>query len=533
MLNKKNHLKLLFTLVTFSLVCGGVAFSKPKTNKVKEEAGFYYGYGIGSTKEEAEELAKKDLVQSAITSTVRLTDPIASNVTVSDECVKARLPKISPFKTNKTGTDVTYRIKVSDWDKEEASYHEKLRASLKSNLDNLNKGSVADRLNNAVSILNVIAENGVSETLKTANGATELLARKVENSCASIVSNLVFKISVPDGIVGPSTEYLVSVTDKNSKAISGLSVKIDWSIAYLPITVEGEEIADVIDVVTTDENGQASFTYPSSELYLNQIVSLTVSTAFSTSQHASKAMRQLDAESSVEGSYVYVSDINERYPSVTVVAGDYKTGSVTTDRRANPKEAAREVSLASYAIDICPVTNWQYAAYLFTTHSEVNPEYFDNYDYNQADQPVIGISALDAQAYAQWLSAQTGLKYRLPTDDEWEVAARAGAEVIYPWGDEDPSKAKTANYKGNGTYTATSPVGSFENGKNEWGLLDMSGNVWEWTSTKRSEESAVRTVKGGSWMDGPADLRISNFKNIDEASTYVDVGFRLVKEVTE
>ena len=63
----------------------------------------------------------------------------------------------------------------------------------------------------------------------------------------------------------------------------------------------------------------------------------------------------------------------------------------------------------------------------------------------------------------------------------------------------------------------------------------MAGNVWEWTTTARGESSGsdARTVKGGSWMDGPVDLRISNYKNLDKESKNPDVGFRLVKEVAK
>jgi formylglycine-generating enzyme required for sulfatase activity len=89
-----------------------------------------------------------------------------------------------------------------------------------------------------------------------------------------------------------------------------------------------------------------------------------------------------------------------------------------------------------------------------------------------------------------------------------------------------------ANYNGNGRFSSTSPVGSFEAGKNAYGMFDMAGNVWEWTSTHKGPGSASLIVKGGSWMDGPADLRVSNRREVDPSKGYVDVGFRLVREAT-
>jgi formylglycine-generating enzyme required for sulfatase activity len=174
-------------------------------------------------------------------------------------------------------------------------------------------------------------------------------------------------------------------------------------------------------------------------------------------------------------------------------------------------------------------------AYVYLTRAETNPEYVDNEDYSNPLQPIIGVSLKDAQAYAEWLSAQLECTFRLPVEEEWEKAARGGAQFIYPWGDDDPKKDKNANFKGNGLFNGPSPVGSYENGNNGLGLVDMSGNVWEWTTSNKNEkeENDLRTVKGGSWMDGPADLRISNYKNVDLNTGYPDVGFRLVKEVSK
>ena len=94
-----------------------------------------------------------------------------------------------------------------------------------------------------------------------------------------------------------------------------------------------------------------------------------------------------------------------------------------------------------------------------------------------------------------------------------------------------------ANYNGNKRFDSTSPVGSYENGKNVAGIFDLSGNVWEWTSTSpdanMSDDVSWKIVKGGSWMDGPSELRISNRRALDPAQRYQDVGFRLVREVSQ
>jgi formylglycine-generating enzyme required for sulfatase activity len=161
------------------------------------------------------------------------------------------------------------------------------------------------------------------------------------------------------------------------------------------------------------------------------------------------------------------------------------------------------------------------------------PDFWDDSADNE-NHPVVGVSQKEAQAYAQWLNTLFDIKKRLPTEDEWEKAARGGMEGIYPWGDEPPTDNVRANYNGNNRYDGTSPVGSFENGVNAFGLFDMAGNVWQWTSTPSGEESgdgpAKVIVKGGSWMDGPNELRVSNRKELDPSEQYGDVGFRLVRE---
>jgi formylglycine-generating enzyme required for sulfatase activity len=162
------------------------------------------------------------------------------------------------------------------------------------------------------------------------------------------------------------------------------------------------------------------------------------------------------------------------------------------------------------------------------------PDFWDDSDAENENHPVVGVSLKEVQAYAKWLNTLFDIKKRLPTEDEWEKAAHGGIQGIYPWGDESPKDNVRANYNGNNRYDGTSPVGSFENGVNAFGLFDMAGNVWQWTSTSYEEETSEGPikiiVKGGSWMDGPIELRVSNRKELDPSQQYGDVGFRLIRE---
>ena len=137
---------------------------------------------------------------------------------------------------------------------------------------------------------------------------------------------------------------------------------------------------------------------------------------------------------------------------------------------------------------------------------------------------MIDVSWEDAQAYAAWLSDETGEDYRLPSESEWEYAARAGSATRYSWG-QDIGRNR-ANCNGCGSRwdsDGTSPAGSFA--ANGWGLHDMHGNVWEWVedcwhgnyagaprdgSAWTRGGYCNRVLRGGSWLNNPAALRSAN-----------------------
>ena len=191
-----------------------------------------------------------------------------------------------------------------------------------------------------------------------------------------------------------------------------------------------------------------------------------------------------------------------------------------------------------------------------------DPRYsWDNPGFPQTDRhPVVNVTWNDAVAMARWLSEREGVVYRLPTEAEWEYAARAGSRTRFPGGDDPSVLLTTANTfdsetalrwprwreqagAGSDGFAFTAPVGSFK--PNAFGLYDMIGNAWEWCSDwydenyyaqspaedpKGPAEGTVRVRRGGSWHSWPLYAR-SAFRNWNTPSTrYVLVGFRLVRE---
>ena len=146
------------------------------------------------------------------------------------------------------------------------------------------------------------------------------------------------------------------------------------------------------------------------------------------------------------------------------------------------KEAPRHAqTLRPYRIARYPVTNYEYRAFLMATaHSEIPTSWaFRRYPAERANHPVYTVSAEAADAYAQWLSSNTGRAFRLPSEAEWEYAAAGPEGREYPWGPQfDPERANTAECG----LLNTSPVGAFVGGRSPFGLADMGGNVEEYVA---------------------------------------------------
>jgi iron(II)-dependent oxidoreductase len=236
----------------------------------------------------------------------------------------------------------------------------------------------------------------------------------------------------------------------------------------------------------------------------------------------------------LEGNQIYHHDGMKEikmFEEMSIIpAGEFKMGSEYGNIDEKP---VHTVYLAEFYMDIYPVTNAQYRQFIEATGTS-DPRYWNNENFNQSNQPVVGVTWYDAMAYAEWSGK------RLPTEAEWEKAVRGGlVGKKYPWGNEKPDD-KRANFNEN--VGKTTPVGNYP--ANSYG-----GNVWEWCADwydgnyysrspdrnpKGPDTGDYRVLRGGSWYDDVDNLRVAARVRYGLTLTDDDVGFRCVseKEVT-
>lgn len=188
-----------------------------------------------------------------------------------------------------------------------------------------------------------------------------------------------------------------------------------------------------------------------------------------------------------------------------------------------------QVYLPAYAIGKYPVTNaefirfiedggygnsnyWTKAGWRAKEIRGWTQPYWERDEFNDPSQPMVGVSWYEVVAYCNWLAAKVGKPYHLPTEAEWEKAARGTDGRLWPWGNKwDPDRCNTRE---RGLHRMT-PVGTFPEGASPYGCLDMVGNAWEWTSSQfkkypyepadgreslEAEDDVLRVVRGGSFV---------------------------------
>ena len=217
---------------------------------------------------------------------------------------------------------------------------------------------------------------------------------------------------------------------------------------------------------------------------------------------------------------------------VYIAGGEFLMGSDDGDEYERP---AHKVFVASFFMDITEVTREAYQQFVNATGHRAPSQWPNNsYPPGTAKLPVTGVDWYDADAYAKWV------KKRLPTEEEWEFAARSYDGRRYPWGSNWSRGAANA---GDSSAQQVVSVGSFARGKTPSGLMDLAGNVWEWTSSdlvaypngKLSEKPSgeLKIVRGGSWQE-PTNQITTTYRGYllaSGAGDYSATGFRCVSEV--
>ncbi len=215
---------------------------------------------------------------------------------------------------------------------------------------------------------------------------------------------------------------------------------------------------------------------------------------------------------------------------IAIPAGEFDMGS--NDGASDEKPVHRVRLSQPFLLSKYPVTNAEYGRFLKASPKVKPPEYCSNHQFNDPQQPVVGVSWEDAQAFCQWAGC------RLPTEAEWEHACRAGSTGRFCFGDDESALREYAWY-GENSDGRTHSVGQKK--PNQWGLHDMHGNVWEWCQDRYVSYSPgmvidptgpgqgqYRVLRGGAWYYSARDCR-SAFRYTSLPSfRYGSIGFRVV-----
>jgi formylglycine-generating enzyme required for sulfatase activity len=192
-------------------------------------------------------------------------------------------------------------------------------------------------------------------------------------------------------------------------------------------------------------------------------------------------------------------------------------------------------------MDRTEVSNNEYAQFVAATNHPAPAHWVNNKPvFGQEQWPVVNVSYDDAVAFAAWRSKRDAVTYRLPTEEEWEYAARNGQRAdLYPWGSDWVAGLAVLKE------ATPAAVGSRPGGANQWGVTDLIGNVWEWTSSKisvypgnpvvvPSNQQDLVTIRGGCYVSDPANPEApvsACLRQFVASSTKLTLlGFRLVRD---
>ncbi len=248
-----------------------------------------------------------------------------------------------------------------------------------------------------------------------------------------------------------------------------------------------------------------------------------------------------------QGVFIMGSNDDEREAAYRMDEAAYGHSATREKGWYNREFFRREVETGAYNITLRPITNRQYARFVAATGHrapDMDEATWKSYGLNhpykrtrkhawrdgkpppdRGDHPVVLVSHADAQAYAAWLSGDTGQKWRLPSEAEWEKAARGADGRRFPWG--DAFDAARLNSHDKGPYD-TMRAGELLAGVSPFGMLDAAGQVYEWTSSPAGPGQFI--VKGGSWDDkGCGVCRPAARHSRPAELRHILIGIRLIR----
>lgn len=217
--------------------------------------------------------------------------------------------------------------------------------------------------------------------------------------------------------------------------------------------------------------------------------------------------------------------------------------------RYDAEKPVHWVQLSQFLLGENPVTNGQYGIFLKETGYR-EPEYWRDRRFSAPEQPVVGVSWGDATKFCEWLAGLAGRAVSLPSEAQWEFAARGMDGREYPWGNEPPD-ATRACFDLDSEKGQPAPVGSYPGGRGPFGTLDQAGNVWEWCLDRwdekaygkraggaesvdpvvpadQADENLMRVLRGGGWLYSADNLRAAYRFWSHAWNRYDDIGFRCV-----
>jgi formylglycine-generating enzyme required for sulfatase activity len=207
------------------------------------------------------------------------------------------------------------------------------------------------------------------------------------------------------------------------------------------------------------------------------------------------------------------------------------------------EQPQHKIELPAFEIAIYPVTNEEYRTFIWESGYKV-PKGWLGFRYPEGleKHPVVGVTKEDCEQFCDWLNKSSGINFRLPTEAEWEKAARGPTPRVYPWGDEfDPWRCNTLESNKGGT----TQVGSFSPaGDSPFGVADMAGNVYEWTNSRllpypfqknppapAPGESVRWILRGGAWYYSRKLARCASREGVLQDNTSPALGFRVARSL--